>query len=216
MTTPSPYAPEPTPAPSSVTPLLPAAAPAVPATTDNTSVLLAASIVVVAFVATVVNVIAGLNFPQNAPVEQAFCFGITVDLIAVAMTFAIRFLVIFRRPRALAPAWTTPGVLAILGAIFAVIAFIGWFPLGGAYFLEKITGLAGSGPSSGLRYYLDVAGFFFMGIPWVLGIVFGAIGYRKGRGVVNAVLSFGAVGLGALLLIPTLYSAVMYGLGLSS
>ena len=43
-----------------------------------------AGLAALALVAAVTNGISGANFPSNAPVEQLYNFGITIDLIAVA------------------------------------------------------------------------------------------------------------------------------------
>lgn len=221
---PSPYVPEPVPAPAAATAKAPAApaatnaaapaatpAPVAPLTTDAVSVWLAASIAALLLVSAVVNAVSGVNFPSNAPIEQIWDFGITVDLVAGVITLGVRFLVIFRRPRAAAPGRSVPGGFAIAGTILGALTVVGWLILGGGDFLGK---LLGSGDY--LRYYLDVNGTFFMGIPWILGIVFGVVAYRQGRGTANTVLSLVAIALGVLVLIPTLYSAVVYGLGMSA
>lgn len=177
---------------------------------DRTAVIFTTVMAVVLLVAAVVNFIAGQNFPSNAPVEQLYAFGITVDLLAGGIALGARLLFIARIPRATAPV-VGPGGLAIASAVLGVAVVVGWLLAGGGDFLGK---LAGSG--FGLRYYLDVTGAFFFGIPWILGIFFGVAGYRTGKGPVNAVLSFVGLGLGLLILLASLYSAVVYGLGLSN
>lgn len=204
VSTPSPYAPEPADAPPA------AAQPALTYGIDRTAIILSASIAVVLLISAVVTFSSLQNFPSNAPVEQLYAFGITVDLVAGALALGARLLFVARVPRA-THAVPGPGGLAITSAALGLLVLVGWLLLGGADFLAK---LAGSG--EGLRYYLDVTGEFFLGIPWILGIFFGVAGYRTGRGPVNAALAFGGLGLGLLLVLASLYSAVVYGLGLSN
>ena len=89
------------------------------------------------------------------------------------------------------------------------MAFIGWFPLGGAEFLSKLAG------GFRLRYYLDVNGAVLGGIPWMLGIVFGAIAIRRGRPLLHNLLAIAALVLGALILVACLFSSIAYGQGLT-
>jgi hypothetical protein len=59
------------------------------------------------------------------------------------------------------------------------------------------------------------AGVFFFGVPWVLGIAFGAFAFRRGGGRPNTGLAVVALGLGALVAIPTVAASLIYGLALS-
>lgn len=226
MTTPSPYAPEPgapvpaaVPAPSAaagqgvtaapVTPVAPMV-PAAPATTDTAAVALTGILAVVFLVAGVTNQVALISFPSNAPVEQIYAFGITVDLIAGGIALIVRFLLIFRRPRLAAVPHNTPGGLAITAGILGLVTAVGWLLLGGAPFLGKLVGVG-----DGLRYYLDVSGAFFLGGPWIVGLVFGVVAFRRGRETLHLVLSLGAIAVAVLVLVASLYSSIAYGSGLT-
>jgi hypothetical protein len=99
--------------------------------------------------------------------------------------------------------------LAIWAAGLAALTAFAWLTLGGAAFLGKL--VAGER----LRYYLDVNGAFFAGIPWALAIVFGVISIRRDRPVLHNLLAIAAVVIAALVLVASLFSSIAYGRGLT-
>lgn len=175
---------------------------------DRSSAWITGVVAVVLLAAAIVNAVATSGFPSNAPVEWFWSAAITVDLIGAALALGV--VTIVRAVRAQEPV-PVPGVrpLAFLAAGLALVAFIGWFPLGGAEFLSKLAG------GFRLRYYLDVNGAVLGGIPWMLGIVFGAIAIRRGRPLLHNLLAIAALVLGALILVACLFSSIAYGQGLT-
>jgi len=162
----------------------------------------------VLLVAAVVNFTATLGFPSNAPIEWFWSLGITLDLIGGFVALLVVAVARARRTHERVPA---AGVrpLAIVAAGLAVLTVLAWLLLGGAEFLAKLAG------GERLRYYMDVNGAFFAGIPWMLAIVFGAISIRRDRPVLHNVLAIGAVVIGMLVLAASLFSSIAYGLGLT-
>jgi hypothetical protein len=208
VTTPeSPYAPAPAPA---TTPAPVPVGAAEPSGTDTRNLVLTAVLAVVLLVSAVINAVSGTGFPSNAPVEQIWNFGITVDLVAGGLALIIRFLVIRKRPRLDAAPRSGVSPLALAAVIIAVAVLAGWLLLGGLGFLGSLVS------GFGLRYYLDTNGTFFLGIPWMLGLFFGAAALRKGRGIPTTVAAVAAIAISLLILVPTLFSAVAYGLGLTA
>lgn len=157
-----------------------------------------------AFVGGAVNIAFGAMFPGNAPVEQIYAFGVTVDLAAVVLAVGIRALIIFRMPRG-----TASGRLSVLGVVaaaLAVIVFVSWVLTGGA---EYWTG--------GMSRYMTGAGpLFFLGIPWVVSLVLGEIALRRSDSTINSALSIGTLVLGGIVGVLTVAATVIYGLGLSA
>jgi len=174
----------------------------------ETAIPLALGVGAVLLVAAIVNVVAGTGFPGNAPVEQVYSFGITVDLLVAGIILLVRGIRHRRRPRAAARA-TRPGILAIIAAVLAVVAVLGTLLLGGLDYL----GQALSGER--LRYMYASAGAFYLGAAWCLAFIFGVVGYRRGGGMLNAVLAIGALALAFLVLAAVLTAVVIYGLALS-
>jgi hypothetical protein len=66
----------------------------------------------------------------------------------------------------------------------------------------------------GYQYMTAVGAIFFLGIPWVLGTVFGALSLRSG-GRLTPILGTIAIVLGVVLAVAAVTFAVIYGLGLS-
>jgi preprotein translocase subunit SecG len=58
-------------------------------------------------------------------------------------------------------------------------------------------------------------GLFAAGIPWALGVIFGAWGFRPGANRVTNVLAIVALVLGLFLAVVTTIASVVYGLGYS-
>ena len=186
-----------------------ATAPVVPVVPRTSSAVLPLTIglAALAVAGAIVNGIFGGMFPSAAPVEDFYNFGITVDLVAVAIVAGIRVLVIVvqRRPRAPAPSQRV-NVFAILAAVFAVISLAGWLALGAAEYW-------GEGMD---RYMSGAGGAFFLGALWVLALVFGEIAVRRGDSILNLALSVGALVIGVIVLVGSVAAAVIYGMGLSA
>lgn len=175
---------------------------------DRSTAWITAAVAFVLLMAAIVNIVATSGFPSNAPVEWFWSAAITLNLLGGAIALGV--VTIVRAVRRLEPV-PVPGVrpLAFVAAGLALVAFIGWFPLGGAEFLSKLAG------GFRLRYYLDVNGAVLAGIPWILGMVFGAIAFRRGRPLLHNLLAIGAVVLGLLIVATCLFSSIAYGLGLT-
>ena len=60
-----------------------------------------------------------------------------------------------------------------------------------------------------------VGAIFFLGVPWVLGMIFGTLSLRSG-GRLTPILGTVAIALGVILAIGAVTFAVIYGLGLSN
>ena len=159
----------------------------------------------VLLVAAIGNFALSFGFPSNAPVEWFLNAGTSLTLVMAAITLGILAFTVARmsRPKPL----VGQDAFAVTGAVLTGIALLLWLTLGGGAFV--VHAVAG-----GLRYMYDVAGIFWAGFPWVLGMIFGALGYRHGAGAKN-LLAYLAVGVGLLLIVPTIASAVIYALDLS-
>lgn len=169
-----------------------------PVGTRSFPVLLATA--VTALVAAVVNVAGLLGFPPNAPVEQVFAVGITVDLAAVAVALGIAAAGA-RRARLVA----ARSIPAVVGAGLAIGAVILALAAGG---LDGVLQLA-----AGRGRYMDATGgVFFGGVLWVLATIFGAIGYRRG-GSRTTPFALVALALSAVIAAWAVASSVLYGLG---
>lgn len=185
----------------------PATAPALPRTT-TTIIPLAFGVGAALLVAAVVNVVATFGFPGNAPVEQVYSGGITIDLLVAGIILVVRALV--HRARPLAPVEATRvGVLPIVALVLAVVVVVGALLLGGLQNVE----LAVS--DERLRYMNASAGPFYLGAAWCLAFVFGVVGFRRGGGRANALVSIGALALAGVVLVFALVASIMYGLALT-
>jgi hypothetical protein len=193
MTAPSPYV-----APS------PYAAAPVAARTTAAVLPLTIALGAAALGAAIVNQVFGGMFPGNAPVEQIYNFGVTVDLVAVAIVALVRVLVLFRRERAVSP--RNLSVFGIIAGVLAIVVLVGWLAFGGAEYW--------AGGMS--RYMSGSSGAFYLGIPWVLTLVFGEIAVRRSDSAINRTLSIGALAIGGIVGITSVAAAVIYGLGLSA
>lgn len=202
--TPSPYA-HPAPPPYTTGPAVPPV-PQQPA--DRSAAWIPGTAALVLLVAAIVNFVATTGFPYNAPVEAFWSFGITLDLIGGFIALLVVTIIRARRTHERVPA---PGVrpLAIAAASLAGLTALAWLLLGGAAFLGKLAA------GERLRYYMDVNGTFFAGIPWMLAIVFGVVSIRRDRPVLHNALAIAAVVIGALVLVASLFSSIAYGRGLT-
>lgn len=189
---------EPTPAASvPLTPIvLPAGAP-------TRSPVLLIVVGAAALLGLIVNSVGLVGFPGNAPIEMFYALGINVDLFAIAVASAVGAIV-SRRGYPLRP--TTP--ITTIAVAFAAASAVIWMLAGG---LSSVIGLAfGSG-----RYMYASGGLFFSGAFWVLAVVFGSHGYRRGGTTTNNVIAFVALGVAGLLALYAIFSSVIYGMGLT-
>lgn len=179
----------------------------VPVRTTSTVIPLALGVGVALLVAAVVNIVATLGFPGNAPVEQVYSFGITIDLLVAGIILVIR--AALHRSRTAAPPAPGTGVLPIVALVLAVVSVLGALLLGG---LQNL-GLAVEGDR--LRYMYASGGTFYLGAAWCLSFIFGVIGLRRGAGRVNAGLSIAALALSGAILVFLLIASISYGLALT-
>lgn len=159
-------------------------------------------------IAAVVNQFWGFRFPGNAPVEQIFVFGITLDLVAMAVVLGIfAILAASRRSVPVKPQSVSP--MAIAAIILSGVTTVFWL-LG--CLIPVLMSVA-----SGERYqYMTAVGaIFFLGVPWVLGTIFGTLSLRSG-GRLTPILATVSIGLGVILAIGAVTFSVIYGLGLSN
>ena len=91
----------------------------------------------------------------------------------------------------------------------AAAAFAGWLLFG----LTLIVGALTRGER--LHYTDSVGAILVFGVPWMLGIVFGAISLRSG-GRRTPLFAGVAIGLGMLLMVVVVGSTIAYGLGLTT
>ena len=178
-----------------------------PRTTDA-SVPFTLAVSVALLASAVVNFVGFSFFPGNAPVEQIYSLGITVDLAAAGGVLFIYGMIQRIRPRAVGVPRVR--VLSIIAAPLALLTAAGTALLGGfGYFMAAVDG-------GSLRYMEATFGVFLLGIPWTLAFIFGTIGFRRGGGTVNSILSLGAVIVAFLVLVCVVTPGVIYGLGLSA
>lgn len=147
-------------------------------------------------------VVAMVSFPQTDSAEAAVVGAVVlvVNLLAMAITTGVMLLVERARrripARIAAPISTRVSVIAILAVVFSVAITVAFLSFGGISELSRMSG--------GLRaQYLNlVLSHVIVGVPWVLGVVFGAWGYRPGGHRVTNVLALIALGLGVLMMVP--------------
>jgi len=185
---------------------LPAAAPA-NGVVAYRSPLLMGAVAVVLVISGIANIIL-YNMSPGGPVEAVLAYGSGASWALTGLAVGIVAIVLSRGNRE--PTVFSTGVdgLSITSVSLGGVALIIWAVFGGGYFLVRVF--------SGLEYRFmeDVNGAFFAGIPWMLAIVFGVISFRTARSASN-ILALIGIGIGILLLIPTLASGVIYGLHLS-
>ena len=147
----------------------------------------------------------GLNFPSNAPVEQIYCAGILLDIAAGFVVATTGAIIAARRRFPL----KRSSVSTIVGISLVGVALAAWIAVSGIGIAIRIpTGDRG-------RYMDDVLGTLVGGIPWIVGTMLCAFGYRGGGTRGNAVRGLVGTVVGLLLLGVTVTSAVLYGLGLT-
>ena len=159
-------------------------------------------------IAAVVNQFWGFRFPGNAPVEQIFVFGITLDLVAMAVVLGIfAILAASRRSVPVKPQSVSP--MAIAAVILSGVTTVFW--LLGCLIPVLMSVAAGET----FQYMTAVGAIFFLGVPWVLGTIFGALSLRSG-GRLTPILATVSIALGVILAIGAVTFSVIYGLGLSN
>jgi hypothetical protein len=176
--------------------------------TSTTHAVLRGGLAAFLVVAAVVNQFWGARFPSNAPVEMIYNFGITIDLVAAAIVLGIfGILAAARRSVPVKPQSVSPMAVAAVILSGAVAAFWLLFSL-----IPVLLSVANGGT---YQYMSAVGAIFFLGIPWVLGLVFGTLSLRSG-GRLTPILATIAIVLGVVLAIGAVTFAVIYGLGLSN
>lgn len=147
----------------------------------------------------------GANFPSSAPVEQIYCALVVLD-VAAGFATATTGAIIASRHRF---PQKRSSVATIVGIILVGVSLGGWIWLSGIGIVLRLpTGERG-------RYMYDAAGAVYFGIPWIVGTMFCAFGYRRGGSRGNAIRGLVGTVVGLLLLGATVTSAVLYGLGLT-
>lgn len=147
----------------------------------------------------------GANFPESAPVEQIYCGLVVLDIAAGFVTATTGAIIASRERRPLRGS----SILTIVGVILVGVALAGWIWASGIGIVLRLpTGERG-------RYMYDAAGAVFFGIPWIVGTMLCAFGYRRGGSRANAIRGLLGVVIGLALLAATVAAAVLYGLGLT-
>jgi hypothetical protein len=149
--------------------------------------------------------VAGLfQFPTNAPVEQIYAFGISVDLVAIAVVSVIGALL----PRRGYPL-RSKTFIVIVALIFAGVVTVFWAIAGGVWSLIQLA--QGSG-----RYMDATGGLFFFGALWVLAVIFASHGFRRGGDARNNLFAVIALAVVGVLVGFAVFSSVIYGMGLTN
>ena len=165
-----------------------------------------------AVLSAILTVIGGVMF-AGGPIEEIYRFGLVVDLIAMALVIGIFILVetVQRQSTRRIDAPVNPrfSIFAIVAIMLSAVAVSTWATTGGPEQLGYLlTGIRG-------RYMYHTGGLFIAGIPWTLGVVFGAWGFRPGASLVTNVAAIVAIAGGLFLAVVTTVASVVYGLGYS-
>jgi hypothetical protein len=161
----------------------------------------------------ILTIVGSANFPSNAPVEQIQAFGMIVDLIAVIAVVGALLIVEFVRrgnaARATLPVNVRPSMFAIIALVLSAIALVAFLTTGAGeqigYLIQGIRG----------RYMYWTGGLFVVGIPWALGGIFGAWGFRPRANTATNILAAIAIAIWLLLAALSTTAAIIYGLDLS-
>ena len=212
MTDPSfpPPTPGDSPASEALTPAIPpqfVARPRIYPSTRYPVVLFATAAVL--FVGLIINSVGLSGFPGNAPVEQVMNFLISFDLLGGAIALVACGVSASRTLRVKLPTAGSLDGFAVIGVILGAVALCGWIGAGGANMIATIT------DGDRLRYMNDTAGTVLFGIPWILGFVFGALGFRKNASFASFIVASLALALSFAVLAASLTSAILYGLALT-
>lgn len=154
------------------------------------------------------NFVAATGFPGNAPVESIFMFLLSIDMFLAAIVLIVfAVLAAVRRSVPVLPERTSP--LSVAALAVSAVAFVAWALFG----LVPTLGAIGAGEP--VRYLTLVGVLVFFGVPWILGMVFGAISLRSG-GPRTALFGGIGLGLGLLLVLAVLAATILYGMGLTA
>jgi hypothetical protein len=176
--------------------------------TSTTHAFIRGGLAVFLVIAAVVNQFWGTRFPSNAPVEMIYNFGITVDLFATAVVLGIfAILAAARRSVPVKPQSISP--MAVAAIILSGAVTLIWL----LFSLVPVLVSVANGDT--YQYMSAIGAIFFLGVPWVLGMVFGTLSLRSG-GRLTPVLGTIAIALGVVLAVAAVAFAVIYGLGLSN
>lgn len=162
------------------------------------------SVAVAAVLLMLTNVAGLFQFPTNAPVEQIYAFGISVDLVAIAVVSTIGAL-LSRRGYPL----RSKTIIVIVALIFAGVVTVFWAIAGGVWSLVQLA--QGSG-----RYMDATGGLFFFGALWVLAVIFASHGFRRGGDARNNLFAILALAVVGVLVGFAVFSSVIYGMGLTN
>lgn len=162
------------------------------------------SVAVTAVVLMLANVAGLFQFPANAPVEQIYAFGISVDLVAIAVVSVIGAL-LSRRGYPLRPR----SAIVIIALVFAGITVVFFAVAGGVWSIVQLA--QGSG-----RYMDATGGLFFFGALWVLAVIFASHGFRRGGEPRNNVFAIIVLAVVGALVGFAVFSSVIYGMGLTN
>jgi hypothetical protein len=159
----------------------------------------------IAVVCLIANVVGGMNFPYNAPVEQITCFGIVVDMVAVII-LSIIGVIVARQPIAVRPSSALSFVgMLLTGLALAAVVLLAIIP--------SILDLAGG---VRLHYSTETTATFVLAPVWITGLAFSGFSFRIGGDRRNTLFSLLGLGFGVLVLVLAAAAAVLYGLGLST
>ncbi len=189
-------------------PSLPGANQIIMRPTSVSHAIIRGALAVFLVIAGVVNLFWSGRFPSNAPVEQIYAGLISLDLFAAAVVLGIfAILAAARRSVPVKPESTSP--MSVVAVVLSGITLVGWILFG----LIGIFAMVASGAR--YQYMLAVGPVVFLGVPWVLGMIFGAHSLRSG-GRLTGILGSIAIAAGLLVTIGAVTFAVVYGLGLSN
>jgi hypothetical protein len=174
-----------------------------PAGAPTRSPVLLLGVAITAAAALIVNLAGLVGFPYNAPVEQIYALGISVDLAVIVLVSGLGA-ALSRRGYPL----RAETVLTVLAVTFAVGAVLLWMVAGGVASVIQLATGAG-------RYMYASAGLFFGGAIWVLAVIFGSHGYRRGGTSRNNALAISALAISGVLVGYAIASSLIYGLGLT-
>ncbi|HEY4225467.1 MAG TPA: hypothetical protein VGM70_06605 [Pseudolysinimonas sp.] len=145
------------------------------------------------------------DFPSNAPVEQIYAILIELDIVAGFLVATTGAIIASQRRVPLKGS----SVTTIVGPVLVAVALGLWIGFSGVGIALRVpTGERG-------RYMYDVLGTLLGGIPWIVGTMMSAYGYRRRGSRGNAIRGLLGTIVGLLLLAVTVTSAVIYGLGLT-
>jgi len=174
----------------------------VPGSATRSTALLA-GLAIAATIGLLANVTGMFQFPFNAPIEQLYALGISIDLIAVIVVSVVGALA-SRRRYPLRPKTAITTIALVLAGAATVL----WGVAGGVWSIIQLA--QGSG-----RYMNATGGLFLGGALWVLALIFASHGYRRGGDRRNNLFAIIALAVAGSLVVYAIVSSVIYGLGLT-